>query len=104
MGPSTDKVANGRALGPLATRPGEGLSPTTEQKLAGWRKLPPKSVPVASHTWPAAKATADLKPKLGRAKNHSDKSVGHPDPGAVSFALITAAAGATLAQLKERSS
>ena len=52
----------------------------------------------------AAKATADLKPKLGRAKNHSDKSVGHPDPGAVSFALITAAAGATLAQLKERSS
>ena len=52
----------------------------------------------------AAEATAELKPKLGRAKNHSDKSVGHPDPGAVSFALITAAAGATLAQLKENAS
>lgn len=37
----------------------------------------------------AAKATADLTAKLGRARAHGDKSLGAPDPGAVSFALIT---------------
>ncbi|MDQ0642617.1 dihydroxyacetone kinase family protein [Microbacterium murale] len=36
----------------------------------------------------AAKATADLAAKLGRARAHGDKSLGTPDPGAVSFALI----------------
>ncbi|WP_144792672.1 dihydroxyacetone kinase family protein [Microbacterium paludicola] len=36
----------------------------------------------------AAKATADLTAKLGRARSHGDKSLGTPDPGAVSFALI----------------
>ena len=35
----------------------------------------------------AATATADLSPRLGRARVLSDRSVGHPDPGAVSFAL-----------------
>ncbi|MGB4137669.1 MAG: DAK2 domain-containing protein, partial [Microbacterium sp.] len=37
----------------------------------------------------AAQATADLTAKLGRARSHGDKSLGTPDPGAVSFALIT---------------
>lgn len=37
----------------------------------------------------SAKATADLKPKIGRARVLSERSVGYPDPGAVSFALIT---------------
>ena len=37
----------------------------------------------------AAKATADLTPTKGRARTHTTKSVGTPDPGAVSFALIT---------------
>ncbi|MCS3842921.1 dihydroxyacetone kinase family protein [Microbacterium sp. AK031] len=36
----------------------------------------------------AAKDTADLTAKLGRARSHGDKSIGTPDPGAVSFALI----------------
>ncbi|GGD61860.1 dihydroxyacetone kinase family protein [Microbacterium murale] len=36
----------------------------------------------------AAKATSDLTAKLGRARAHGDKSIGTPDPGAVSFALI----------------
>ncbi|WP_423822850.1 dihydroxyacetone kinase family protein [Salinisphaera sp. SPP-AMP-43] len=49
----------------------------------------------------AAQATAELKPRLGRAKNHSDKSVGHPDPGAVSFAMIVAATATTLESLHE---
>lgn len=37
----------------------------------------------------AAEATAQLTAKLGRARSHGDKSLGTPDPGAVSFALVT---------------
>ena len=35
----------------------------------------------------AAEATAQLTPKLGRARPHAARSVGHPDAGAVSLAL-----------------
>src|SRR5690625_510623 len=47
----------------------------------------------------AAKSTADLTPKLGRARAHTEKSVGTPDPGAVSFALI---AQSLVNKLKDR--
>ncbi|MBC7724049.1 MAG: dihydroxyacetone kinase family protein [Burkholderiaceae bacterium] len=36
----------------------------------------------------AANATAQLRPKLGRARPLAEKSLGHPDAGAVSFAMI----------------
>jgi dihydroxyacetone kinase len=36
----------------------------------------------------AAEATSSLVPKIGRARPHVDKSVGTPDPGAVSMALV----------------
>ncbi len=36
----------------------------------------------------AAEGTASMKATLGRARSHGEKSVGTPDPGAVSFALI----------------
>ena len=36
----------------------------------------------------AAEATADISATLGRARNHGDKSVGTPDPGAISFSKI----------------
>jgi dihydroxyacetone kinase phosphoprotein-dependent L subunit len=36
----------------------------------------------------AADATASLRPQKGRARPLAEKSLGHPDPGAVSFALI----------------
>jgi dihydroxyacetone kinase len=36
----------------------------------------------------AAEATAQLTARLGRARSHGDKSIGTPDPGAVSFALV----------------
>ncbi|GAB3523931.1 dihydroxyacetone kinase subunit DhaL [Arthrobacter monumenti] len=36
----------------------------------------------------AAQATAELSPKKGRARPLAEKSIGHPDPGAVSFGLI----------------
>jgi dihydroxyacetone kinase phosphoprotein-dependent L subunit len=36
----------------------------------------------------SAAATADLEPTIGRARVLAQKSIGHPDPGAVSFGLI----------------
>ena len=36
----------------------------------------------------AAQMTQDLLPKIGRARPHAGKSIGSPDPGAVSMALI----------------
>lgn len=40
-----------------------------------------------------AEATKDYSAKRGRAKTHQDKSIGTPDPGAVSFARIVAVVG-----------
>jgi dihydroxyacetone kinase len=39
----------------------------------------------------AAADTAPLTPRLGRARPLAERSVGHPDPGAVSFAIIVSA-------------
>ncbi|WP_404287573.1 dihydroxyacetone kinase subunit DhaL [Glutamicibacter arilaitensis] len=44
----------------------------------------------ASTAKEAALATANLRPKKGRARPLSEKSLGHQDPGAYSFALIVA--------------
>jgi dihydroxyacetone kinase len=49
----------------------------------------------------AAAATADLLPRKGRARPHAEKSLGTPDPGAQSFALIVTALAH---RLKERTS
>ncbi|MDA3804018.1 dihydroxyacetone kinase family protein [Clavibacter sp. CT19] len=46
----------------------------------------------------AADATAALKPGIGRARSHGDRSVGTPDPGAVSLALIATAVGRSLGE------
>jgi D-erythrulose 4-kinase len=45
----------------------------------------------------AADATADLLPRMGRARTHGEDAVGTPDAGAISFALITAAVLSTIA-------
>ncbi len=45
-----------------------------------------------------AQATADLRPKIGRARPLADRSVGNPDPGAVSMALCAAAVARVLAE------
>ena len=45
----------------------------------------------------AADATAAMRPGIGRARSHGERSVGTPDPGAVSLALIAAAVGRVLA-------
>ncbi|MFI5913264.1 dihydroxyacetone kinase family protein [Dactylosporangium sp. NPDC051541] len=46
----------------------------------------------------AADATADLLPRLGRARPHAGRSLGTPDPGARSFALAMTAAAQRLRQ------
>jgi dihydroxyacetone kinase len=44
----------------------------------------------------AADATADISASRGRARNHGDKSVGTPDPGAISFSKIVTLLGQKL--------
>ena len=46
----------------------------------------------------AAQATAELLPRIGRARPHAQKSVGTPDPGAVSFALVVTAVAGVMAR------
>jgi len=45
----------------------------------------------------AADATAQIVARRGRARTHGEHSLGHPDPGATSFALLMAAVAANLA-------
>ncbi|MBR8743359.1 DAK2 domain-containing protein, partial [Nocardiopsis sp. MG754419] len=52
----------------------------------------------------SADATAGFRPRLGRARNHTEAGLGTPDAGAVSFALITEAVGAALFADQTRSS
>lgn len=44
----------------------------------------------------AAAATSDMLPKIGRARPHMEKSLGSPDPGAVSLSLAVAAVAKVL--------
>jgi len=46
----------------------------------------------------AAEATAPLTPKLGRARPHAARSVGHPDAGAVSLALCARTVAGAIAE------
>jgi dihydroxyacetone kinase len=45
----------------------------------------------------AAARTADLRPRLGRARPLAEKSVGTPDPGATSLAMCARVVGDVLA-------
>ncbi len=48
-----------------------------------------------------AAATADLTPRVGRARPHVEQSLGTPDPGAISLALAVTAVAATLTRRDE---
>jgi dihydroxyacetone kinase len=48
----------------------------------------------------AAEATKDLRPKVGRARPHAEKSLGTPDAGAVSLALIVQTIAGVLADAR----
>ena len=70
----------------------EGLTAAVESGkdlAAAWTEAAQKATE-------AAQATADLMPKLGRARPHAEKSLGTADPGAISFALIATAVGNNL--------
>jgi dihydroxyacetone kinase len=44
----------------------------------------------------AAQETSKIAARKGRARIHGDQSIGHPDPGATSFALLMTAVGAKM--------
>ncbi|MET3919346.1 dihydroxyacetone kinase subunit DhaL [Arthrobacter sp. UYEF20] len=58
-------------------------------ELDGGASLGGALAAAASAATEAARQTADLRPLKGRARPLAEKSLGHPDPGAVSFGLIT---------------
>ncbi len=59
--------------------------------MAGGSQLPQAWTAAAVTATAAAASTADLLPHIGRARAHAQRSVGTPDPGAVSFALVVTA-------------
>lgn len=63
------------------------------------RRLDEAWVAAAAAATRAAQDTASLRPRLGRARPLAEQSVGHPDPGAVSLALIATAVGDGARQL-----
>ncbi|SDT47881.1 dihydroxyacetone kinase family protein [Microlunatus soli] len=71
------------ALVPFADALGKAVE-SGKDLAAGWTEA-------AQASTQAAQATADLMPKLGRARPHAEKSLGTADPGAISFALIATA-------------
>ena len=61
-------------------------------------ELAPAWTDAAAAATTAAEATADLVPQVGRARTHGQKSVGPPDPGAISFARAMTAVAAVIGQ------
>ena len=75
----------------LTAKVGEG-----QRLSAAWSRA-------AERATAAAADTAEMLPRLGRARPHAEKSLGTPDPGAVSFALaMTAVAHVLTANAEEQ--
>lgn len=66
------------------------------ERLAAGADLADSLADAARAASDAAEATADLRPAKGRARPLAEKSVGHADPGATSFALIATTLARTL--------
>lgn len=66
------------------------------QAIDAGASLPAAWARAADAATRAAASTADLLPRMGRARAHGQNSVGTPDPGAHSLALIATAVGAVL--------
>lgn len=69
---------------------------TLQREVAGGASLPSAWSIAADAATAAAAATADLLPRMGRARPHAEKSLGTPDAGAHSFGLITQAIATVL--------
>lgn len=72
----------------------DAIEPFVRRLETGLREGTPLSLALASaaaDAATAAEATSTLRPRIGRARPLAEKSVGHADPGAVSFSLLVAA-------------
>ena len=76
------------AYEPFARALGEAVD-RNEALAAAWNEA-------AQAATIAAEATAQLAPKLGRARSHTARSLGHPDAGCVSLALCARIVAAAL--------
>ncbi|WP_345800360.1 dihydroxyacetone kinase family protein [Microbacterium sp. AZCO] len=72
------------------------FSSTLTQQIDAGARLADAWTVAAEAATRAARATADLLPRMGRARTHGQNSVGTPDPGAVSLALIATEVAADL--------
>ena len=68
-----------------------------ERHLAAGAGLAPAWESAARVATTAAERTADLRPRLGRARPLAERSVGTPDPGATSLAMCARVVGTVLA-------
>jgi dihydroxyacetone kinase len=69
---------------------------TLEAAFAAGKPLKAAWADAAEAARAAAVATAGHTPKLGRARPLAERSIGHPDAGAVSLALVAGVVGASL--------
>jgi dihydroxyacetone kinase len=67
-------------------------------EVAAGHPLPRAWASAAAIATESAQRTADLVPKLGRARPLAERSLGTPDPGATSMALVLAAASEVIAR------
>ena len=67
---------------------------TLDERLAAGDAIPDALAAAARAATDAAAATAALRPALGRARPLAEKSLGHPDAGATSLALVASAIAA----------
>jgi dihydroxyacetone kinase len=77
------------------------FSETLRREVAAGVELAAAWKTAADATTAAAAATADLLPRMGRARPHAEKSLGTPDAGAYSFGLIVQSIATVLADQKE---
>ncbi|WP_432540215.1 DAK2 domain-containing protein, partial [Kineococcus sp. SYSU DK024] len=59
------------------------------ERVAAGDDLKTAWVAAARAATEAAEATRDLRPQIGRARPLAERSLGHPDAGAISLALVT---------------
>lgn len=72
-----------------------------EQAVAEGASLADAWAAAAAEATRAADATSSLLPRKGRARPHMEKSLGTPDPGAVSFAMAMTAAAIALTKARD---
>jgi dihydroxyacetone kinase len=77
------------------------FSDTLAAEISGGADLATAWQRAADATTAAATATADLLPRMGRARPHAEKSLGTPDAGAYSLGLIVQSIAVVLASHRE---